>query len=298
MLTTRMLNEEDLIGTGTGDTGVTETPVSIDWAAQVPEDLREKEYVKNILAHEKPGEELFRQFAGLQSKLGERPITIPKADSPLEDWEKFYSNTRPESIDAYQFDPFKSDNEADKELVEMMTQGRREDYLKGMKEEFHRLGIPPKVANELAKKSDSLTFSIIKEQMAQQATEKQQADSAFEDLLDKTFGKDKESAIQYGKKFLEKYTSDKTMEMAKKLPDEALVLIADMAMKFNKQYDTEDKFEPKPDAGAAGGESALQEALNATMIKLHKTDQFTDEYDNLKKEAADLSKKIAASRKR
>lgn len=61
----------------------------------VPEAYASKGWAKDI----KSADDLWKLTDNAQSLIGKRPAGVPLTDSPTEEWEKFYSTTRPEKYD-------------------------------------------------------------------------------------------------------------------------------------------------------------------------------------------------------
>lgn len=260
---------EEIVASGGSETAPVETP-SFDWNTVIPEDLREKEHFKNILGSENPGSELVKQFQNAQELIGKRPSGVPADDASEEDWNKFIESARPKELDAYDIKPVDLGEEK-KEIAEMMNASRDEEFVKGVKQMFHDVGVPKRMAEQLASKWDALIAPQVEKQLQAQ----KDLDAGFEKLLDENFGKDKDKAIEYGKKFLNDFTPEEMKQYTPGLPNEMLILAAAMGQAVHKKYETEDSFTP------TGGHSAKTVAeINKEINDLMATPAYDSKLDS------------------
>lgn len=236
----------------------------IDWSSYVPEDLRDKPYFQQILKSENPGKELVTQFDNAQKLIGSKPQAVPKDDAPDEDWNKFYETVRPEKADEYELKP--ADLGKGKEHITefLKQQGADEAFLKETKELMHKHGLTKRQAgfvSDLENKFLGRIAGVLEEQATAQAN----LDKHFDEIVTKTFAGDKDAAIKAGREFINKLATDKTKKYAAGLPNEALMLIADMGTQFTKKYESEDSVTPKGQADQGATADGLTSEMRTLM---------------------------------
>lgn len=268
---------------------------SFNLADHISEDLREKEYFKNILKAEDPTKELVNQFHNAQSLIGKSGRSLPKPDASAEEWEKYYSSTRPESTDAYEFDPVSlGDDQAD--LAEFLNSSRTDEFMGQVKGMFHKYGIDASTAKKLVNEYDKLTASQYGEVMSRHVAAQKELSDHFDQLKNETFGNDADKVYATAEKFIQKFASEKTRELAKrlpgeKLPNEALIIIAEMAHNAAKQNLMEDSFSTA--SVTTGDINDLRAKLREVMSKPEYRDDMSPMQADLKRQVTELSKKIA-----
>jgi hypothetical protein len=212
---------------------------SVDWNSVVPKDLREKPYFKQILESSDPGKELVTQFDNAQKLIGSRTNAIPKDDAPDKEWEEFYKSTRPEKVDDYELkDPEIGDDQP--EFKAWMSENTTSDEdKKTVREIMHKYGLSKKqsgVVNELQNWFTGKVSGLIQGQVDAE----KELNTHFDKMVNTNFSGDKDKAVQAGRNFIDKLATEKTKKYAQGLPNEALMIIADMGVQFAKKYDSED----------------------------------------------------------
>jgi hypothetical protein len=276
---------------------VTPEPAKTDWGSLVPDEFKEKPYIQELLKHENPGPELFKQFDGLQKKLGERPATgIPSADASEEDWNKFFDSLAPKTADEYELGDLEFAAE-DKEFGDFYKEFRTDEDVKTAKELAKEYKIPAKLFTPFAKAYEAKQIEKAKAVYQRQQEARAELDKNFDEVFDK-FGKDREKAEQYGREFISKHVPENLKPLLHGLPNEALAVFAAAGLSVQKMYNTEDTFDTKPGSGSAVSEASL----DAEMRTLMKTDayhnSFHSDHQKTLEQVRGISKQIADLRKK
>lgn len=254
-----MSDEDDTVESGTGGTPIPEAASTVDWTQVIPADLQTKEYFKNILGAEDPGAELIKQFDNAQGLLGRPKIGVPGADATDEQWAEFYTKSRPEDVNGYELGvPDVGDNA---ELQAALSELYTDDRVGAIKSIMHEFGISKKQAEGAWAKIVELDSAVVTEHLKA----KQAADAQFESLLKQSFGGSREKAVDYGRDFLSKYGGPHKELMAG-LPNEALILVAEMGKNVHAKFEAEDSTlgsTNKVTAGTAEGIRAEIDRLKA-----------------------------------
>lgn len=279
-----------------------EAPAPLKFSDMVPETFREKPYIQELAKHEKPLEQLFVQFDGLQKKLGERGVTLPSPDAPKEQWDEFYKAARPSTPDDYEI-PLLDLGPEKAELANQINGSRDETYLNQMKIAFHEAGLTKEQARILAKSHDSAMVPIFEGMEAAKAAQFAEVDRHFDEVSSRYFGGDRDKAMQFGREFLDKHGSDRLTQILRelptdKMPAEALLAIAELGVNVHKTYLKEDGFSTKhsPNQGARTV-SDLEAEMRDLMLKPGYRDQMANDHTVIRDKVKALSSDIARLQK-
>ena len=258
----------------------------IDWNSVIPEDLRGKDYFQNVLKAENPGAELVKQFDNAQQLIGKKSPAIPGDDATDEDWNKFFETTRPKSPEEYKLQDLNL-GEDKKEIAEFISKNRDPEFVKGINEAAYKHGLTKKQFEGFAADYEKLQAPYVEQQYKAQ----RDMDTHFESIAKETFGGDKDKTLEFGRKFIKEYASEKTREYATSLPNEALIIIADMAAKVHAKYEKGDSFNA-PSGGGNDGKSI--EGLRSEMHKLMTEEGYQNSFAPGSAEVRDRVKQISA----
>lgn len=222
-----------------GDEGAKETKP--DFSSFVPEDYKEKPYIKELLKTQDPNVELFKQFDNLQKKLGERPPARPADDAPDEEWAKFLEPLKPKTADEYEI-PLPELGEDKKELAEFIKSNRDEEFQKQVKQMLHEEGVPKRLANKLAQRYVNLEAQAMEKAFTKQRETDAALESEFQDVFKKSFGGDQTKAEAAGKEFLKEFVPEKLRPLIAGLSNEALAVMAAASLGVKAKYEAEDTF--------------------------------------------------------
>lgn len=152
---TQDTNPQSIGGIGGGiqtDGEQTTTPAGLDFESEdtyhafratLPEELREKPFFKDT----KSLKSLAEQAVNAQSALGKKRLPVPQEDWKDADWEDFYAQLRPETVDGY----------PGREKLEFQLEGSQdskeykfdEQTSTKLKEVAHSMGLTPKQFSQL-----------------------------------------------------------------------------------------------------------------------------------------------------
>ncbi len=244
---------------------------TVDWNSVIPEDLREKPYFQNILKAEDPGKELVNQFDNAQKLIGQKPTAVPKDDASDEDWNKFYEATRPEKAEDYELKP--ADLGEDKKHISefLQSQGVDETFQGEVKALMHKHGLTKKQAGFVTELEGMFTNKIAGV-VEEYATAESNLAKDFDKMIAEDFGGDKDNAIKAARGMIDKLGTERTKKYGKGLSNDALMVIADMGVQFNKKYESEDSITPSN--VRSGGDTP--DSIRAEMHKLMASDAYTN----------------------
>lgn len=273
------------------DSGASASGGGGDFKSRIPEAYRDKPYFANIQNED----ELFKQFDGLQSKLGQRPGGIPDDAASDEDWNKYKESVRPKSVDDYDFKPLDLGEEG-KEVADYINSFRDDASMKELKGIMHESGIPKRQAEELIGKLEKWQVSKFGDTFKTVAASKAEMEQSFTKMLGDTFGGDKDKALKYGAEYIQKHIPENLKQYLGGLPNEALMMFAAAGLNEKKMYGTEDTISQSAALpGATEGElrAKMQEIFSSPRHK-----KSHPEYEQAQKELKELSAGIAALRRK
>lgn len=192
----------------------TSSTASPDFRAQLPEQYRE------LYPEFKKPEDFVKGYDELVRKLGSS-ISLPKDDSPAEEWEKVYSKLgRPESPDKYEFEI------KDEEII-------HKDFFEGFKKTAHENGFTQKQAKQML---DWYNGEVQKIQSVQQ----QEAEAEYakaEAQLKVKWGRDYESKLEEVRGFAKKVAGDEGFAKLEKYGNDPdfVSLLATIKERFVKE---------------------------------------------------------------
>ncbi|MFW6311248.1 MAG: hypothetical protein ACOC1K_03325, partial [Nanoarchaeota archaeon] len=168
----------------------------------IPEDLRDKPWVKNI----KTTEDLWKAHANAQQLIGKKTIGIPEFDKATdEELQDFYKKLTPEE---YSFEEGVITSDEEKQLFS---------------EIFKKNGINNKAAN-----------NIIKEY--KENNKKYFSEENFQEEMRNRFGENYKSVLNQNQKILSSYLNDEDKQVLDQLPNKVLGLMINFTDKISKQY--------------------------------------------------------------
>lgn len=242
------------------------------WDDLIPEEYREKPYIQNILKSEKPNEQLFKEFDGLQKKLGERSnLSIPKEDAGEEEWNKFYQSLgRPEKADDYTIDKPTWGDE-DKDIGKFIEDLRgNENFEKDVKTLFHKAGLTPQQVKILAPGFDEVMVKNNREFFQQAAGAQTELERDYSERMKDIFGNRAEKVNEVGRKLIRENAPDNVKKMVDELDNKSQAILAAVLDNINKKYIKEDG------KVTAGGTSGNEQTVREEGRKLMAHPAFTD----------------------
>lgn len=258
----------------------------------IPDDYRNKAYIQNLLKNDDPTTELFKQFDGLQSKLGQRVEGVPKDDASQEEWDKFYNSLgRPEAPDKYEFQRPEISDE-DKPYAEALNSMRDEAFEGKIKELFHKNGISAKQAAALSAGYEQLFMEANKEQVAALMEQQKAQDEGFAKLAEETWGKDTDRNLERANKIINEFGSDKFKAAREAATNEQLIFLADVVLNMHDKLAGEDKMTGR--GNATGGDNASERKRAIELAEQRKKeDPMSAKYHLLTKEINEIYQNLS-----
>lgn len=241
-------------------------PVKTDATSSfvLPPEYKDKPYMKGIDSQEK----LLKMLDGAQELIGKKGPSVPKADAPQAEKDAYYESIgRPKT--AAEYTPVLTG--ADKTDLATLTK---------LQNAFHKAGLTAEQAKVVWEESTTAFSDFAKEKGL--AAEKTNAD--FDKLATDSFGVDRDKVLARGKELIHQLASPAVKEFAATLPNESLIVLADILRNVDKKYIS-------PDGAPKGGPTAtgmtpadLSNKARNLMSEQAKFNPMTQEYNNLQKQ--------------
>jgi len=260
------------------------------WADKIPADYRSKPYMENILKSANPETEFFKQFDGLQTKLGQR-VGAPAPDASDEDWNKYYETVRPADANQYEFKPVDLGEEG-KAVADFINNQRDDEFMGKVKGIFHKHGLTKKQADGVAADYDQILSESIAPAIKQQLDAKKQMEADFDTQAKARFGENVDNALARGRKFVEDFLPKDMRASLGGLPNEALIAFAVAADEVHKKYEKGDTVVPAGGAQTAQTVQEMRDELRRLMTA-PEASKFHPEYESNQKERTRVAKEIA-----
>lgn len=209
----------------------------------VPENYREKEWVKNLSKTADPTAEFFKQFENAQSLIGSRQgIIVPSDDATPEQIKAYHKALGvPEDIKAYEVKPIEWAAE-DKPLAENISKNRPEAFMTDLKQAAMEAGITPKQFQKALEGHDRAMLKHMKTEIAQSQQNAQTLDVEFNQLADKWFGAEKTQVLDRASKLIQSTVPPEMKAVLGRLPNESLMILAASMNGVYGKYIKEDSF--------------------------------------------------------
>lgn len=189
----------------------------------VPDAYKDKPYLKGVDSQDK----LFKMLDGAQELIGKKGPSRPIDGAPQTEWDAYYeSQGRPKTAAEYQFEKVEGVQYDDK-----LTQG--------VKDLLFKNGINAATAKELQKGFDTIVVQVVKDKGIQ-LQEQQKLDLDFDKLGAEAFGAQRDQVLATSKSLIDKFSSEKVKPYVAKLPNESLIVMADVINNINKTYIKQD----------------------------------------------------------
>jgi len=266
-----------------GDAGY--QPPAIDMATALPPEYRDKPHFKG-----KDFVSIVKEHDNLQKLIGARPAGVPGESATPEEWDKFLGALKPKDIAGYQLP----------ETEFSKAQKRTPEYEKSVKDAMFQLGVPPRLASKLVDWFEGQLVSGEKAQSEKANAEKVSRETQFEGLLDKTFGQEKQKALDLAKGLMAAEVPAEHKETVSKALDgmsnEQLFALTLVLNNVHKKYIAEDN--PPGGANNAGGDTASwQREAEETMRSAAYRDFRDPGHEQARAKVQQLFQQIAAVRK-
>lgn len=190
----------------------------------LPDAYKDKPYLKGIDSIDK----VYKMLDGAQELIGKKTPGRPVDGAPQTEWDAYYeAQGRPKTAAEYVFEPVEGLKHDDK-----LTQN--------VKDLMFKNGISAAQAKELQKGFDTMVAQLAKDK----GLELKQLDQDFDKLGTQSFGADRDKVLANSKTLIDKFSSPNMKPYIAKLPNESLVVLADVLNNINKVYIKEDGVPP------------------------------------------------------
>lgn len=255
-------------GAGQGGAGAPVDVLKLEgeqFHAVLPEEIRSKPYVKEL----KNFSDFVKKFDGAQTLLGQR--AVPADDASAEEWNAFFARAgRPEKPDGYKL-PTEIEGVPKEYVQQFLDKGI-------MAQMLHTAGLNSRQATVAATQLISMVYK------AEQAS-KTAADASFEQVMEKTFGKEKATIIENGKKMLGAYVPDAVKPLVAGLDDNAWAVLIAATEGIVKKHIREDGFRGGGTGGTGGGAPDNVQSIQAKMAAIHAQPEYGQPHLNRAKNA-------------
>jgi hypothetical protein len=202
----------------------------------IPQDQKEKEWVKNISKSEDPVSELFKKVDNLEA-LTQRP-RVPDENATPEQRKAFYKSIGvPESIKGYEYAPEEWTPE-DKPYADKLKEYKPDAVVNPIKEEAMAAGVSKEAWERLEKKWDKITVDQLKANAA--AGKAQEVD--YDQTMTKMYGEEKMAVQDRGSKLLSQFGRVEHKAILATLNNQQLAAVAGSFSDFYKATTKEDTF--------------------------------------------------------
>ena len=230
----------------------------------LPDAFKDKPYLKGV----KSVDEVYKMLDGAQELIGKKGPAVPKADAPQAEKDAYYESIgRPKTAAEYTSVLVGADKTDPKVLTRIQ-------------EAFHKAGLTPDQAKLAWEESTGAFMDYAKEKGLADA----QADVDFDKLAANTFGVDRDKVLARGKELVDANISPAMKEAAKKLDNNAYVVLADILRNIDKKYISPDGAPlGKPTATGMTPADLSNKARNL-MAEQSKFTPMSQEFNNLQKQ--------------
>jgi hypothetical protein len=239
----------------------------------VPEVHRDKNWAKSLADAENPHEELLKQFEGLQSKIGERPLAALPENATPEQVANFRKAVGvPEDIKGYETKPIEWTPE-EKPFGEQIANVRPASFIEDLKAAALANNIPKATFEKMLEAHDRIAVKHLREQRIATAKTESDFEQDFNTKFDTRYGERKNQVIELSGKMAAALLPPEDMVYWNQLDNTNRMLFADLMMRVNGKYVREDSFSTRPGSSpSAPDPMAARRALNDLM----KSDAYTN----------------------
>jgi hypothetical protein len=232
-----------------GSEGQAPLPAAFDLESFVPEEYKSKPYMQELLKDENASSRLFREFDGLQSKLGQKQNLVPSAEASPEAWTEFYSKLRPEAPDKYELPEIQWPEE-DKELAALVNSWEGEvEYSAKLKQLFFENGLTSTQAANLIKGHQGLQVEQLRAEVAKAKEGQFKNFTTATEALNSVYA-DKTAYVQEtAKGLIEKVLPKELQPLLVNVDPRSEAVVAAIAHALHEKY-------VKPDNGTVNARSA------------------------------------------
>lgn len=229
----------------------------------IPDAFKDKPYLKGVDSQEK----LFKMLDGAQELIGKKGPGIPKADAPQAEKDAYYDSIgRPKTAAEY---------------TPVLTGADKTDpkVLPKLQAAFHKAGLTTEQAKIVWDESSTAFSDFAKE--TNLAAEQNNVD--FDKLATDTFGVERDKVLARGKELISANISPSMKAAVEKLPNESLIVLADVLRNLDKKYIKQDGPGQQPTVTGATPDD-LRAKARGLMAQQKGMDVMGVEFQNLQKQ--------------
>lgn len=258
----------------------------------IPEELKDKPYIQNLLKHESPQTEIWKQFAGIQEVLGRRPGGMPADDASDEDWNKWVTAIQPKDTSVYG-DVKPAIPEDKQHLKEMIDASYDNDTVSKMLETFRENGVPKRAVANIMKAYNELQLAAAEKFHSQTKQEYDSLNKNFDEVFTQHFGNEKDKVLNVGQKFLKDNVPDNLKPHIDSLSNEALAVIAGLAYNIHNKYGKEDSLPNNSNSGGVGNDViSLKAKMNELMSDAAYANPMSPKHESLVQQVRELGSRL------
>jgi len=223
-----------------------ETPTPPEFSTLIPEGYGEKEWVKNA------GDlkTVFKMVEDQREAISKRPAGIPQDDATAEERTTFNKAFGvPETLEGYEFEKIEGKES-------------NEDFDKGIKALFHKSDVSIRQAKALEKGFNELVAELSEKAKG----DSEQQDIDFDKLAKETFGDREEDVMKVTKSLIAQYTPESMKGKIESLNNDALIIMAGVLDKIQKEFIAEDSIPRGNETQVGGANEAQQQAQGAALM--------------------------------
>lgn len=237
----------------------------------VPDAYKDKPYLKGVDSLEK----VYKMLDGAQELIGKKGPSVPKADAPQAEKDAYYESIgRPKTASEY---------------TPVLTGADKTDpkVLPRLQNAFHKAGLNPDQAKIIWDESTAAFSDFAKET----GLANQQADVDFDKLATDTFGVERDRILTRGKELIDANISPSMKSAAGKLPNESLIVLADILRNIDKRYIKNDGPGSQPSTTGSTPDE-LRTKARGIMAQQSKHDPMSVEFQNMQKQVDEIYDQI------
>lgn len=215
---------------------------NVEFDAFVPDEYKDKEWVRNISRAENPRVEIFKQYENAQKLIGQKStgLTVPGEGATEAEISNFHKALGvPDDVKAYEIKP-PVWGEEDKALGDLLVNSRPPEFLDGIKAAAKSAGVNPKQLQALSEAYDSLYLKHNKTALSDMAKTEAELNADFETKVKTHFGARADKVLDTGKKLLAANVPDNLKPAVASLDNNALLILSAALDGISAKYVKED----------------------------------------------------------
>lgn len=243
-------------------------------AFALPDVWKDKPYLKGVDSMEK----VFTMLDGAQNLIGKNRVALPGENATQAELDAFYESVgRPKTSGEY---TFKTNDATDKNFIPKVQAA------------MHKYGLSAKQAAGVWDDVNVALMDYAKEKGIVQ----KQMDVDFTKLATDSFGAERDAVLSRGKELIKELASPTMKQYVENLPNEALVVMADILRNADKKYIRPDGPGAPPTIGT-GTPDQLRVKAKEMMEQQRGLDPMSTQFQNLQTEINKIYDTIRKSMK-